>query len=406
MTVTGTPDSDERGRRVWQHAVFYSWLVVASVGPLSDRIGAGEGVLLPLVLITVLAAWYAAWMVWAKPLAGRAAVGYLAGAGAVWVSLLLVDGSFLLLGTMVFAPHCLESRRFGLAVLGLGVGGWIWQRWAATGAVAWQEIVIALLIGLVGVASVGYVSSHVRVSAERKRLLDELHAAQDAQAAAQRRAGIADERQRLARDIHDTLTQGFASIAMLLEAAEETTPTSAPARRHVSQALRTARDSLADSRRVVWALRPEQLDHTELPEALRQLAERLSEETGLRVDTAVTGTPLPLCPDAQTALLRVAQEALANVRRHANAQHANLTLSYMGDAVTLDVHDDGIGFDHEHSGSAAGVGLRGMRERLDHLGGTLLVETAPGQGTTLVASLPATAPATSPPTEATAGLSR
>ncbi|MPZ89532.1 MAG: hypothetical protein GEU81_16010, partial [Nitriliruptorales bacterium] len=344
-------DSGERGRRSWQHAFFYSWLVVATVGPLSDRVTSGEGLLLPLVLIAVMAAWYALWMVWGTELTGRATVVYLTGAGALWLSLLLVDGSFVLLGMMVFAPHCVESRRFGLAVVALGTGGWIWQRWAATGAVSWPEVVIALLIVLGGAATVGYVGSHARISAERKRLLDELQAAQEARAAAQRRAGIAEERQRLARDIHDTLTQGFASTVMLLEAAEETLPVTGPSRRHVAQALRTARESLAESRRVVLALRPTQLDDTALPEALRQLADRLSEETGLPAETTVTGTPAPLVLETQTALLRVAQEALSNVRWHARAHRASLTLSYMDGVVMLDVQDDGIGFDTKEIGT-------------------------------------------------------
>ncbi|MEV4895078.1 sensor histidine kinase, partial [Nonomuraea sp. NPDC055795] len=219
-------------------------------------------------------------------------------------------------------------------------------------------------------------------SAERKRLIDELQAAQEARAAAERQAGVAAERQRLARDIHDSLTQGFASVVMLLEAAQATLPDN----KHLSQALRVTRENLAESRRVVGALRPGDLDECGLPEALRRLSARLCEETGVQAHTVITGMLRPLEAHVQAELLRVAQEALANARRHAGAEQVTLTLSYMEDLVVLDVHDDGGGFDPERA--ASGHGLSIMRERMEQLGGTLLVESAPGAGATVVAGVP------------------
>lgn len=385
-------DSAERRRPVWQHAFFYSWLLLATVGPLSDRFQSGRPLLLPTALIVALAAWYASWHMAREPAAGRVPWVYLAGAGLLWLALLAVDTSFLLVGLNVFAPYCLQTLRIGLTVVVLCTGGWLWQRGVTTGSLSWPEILIAALFAVSGSTAVGYISSLARTSAERKRLIDQLEAAQAGRAAAERQAGMAAERQRLARDIHDTLTQGFASIVMLLEAAEALLPAGDPARRHVSQALRSARESLGESRRVVWALRPGQLGGGELPEALQRLAERLSDETGVQTEAVVTGTARPLSPQAQTALLRVAQEGLSNVRRHARAGHVSLTLSYMDDVVALDVQDDGNGFDAGRIAALqeqlAGVGLKTMRERVEELGGTLVVESTPGEGTTVAATLP------------------
>ena len=385
-------DAAERRRPFWQHAFFYSWLLLATVGPLSDRFQSGQPLLLPIALILALAAWYASWHVRRQPAAGRVPAVYLAGAGLLWLALLAVDTSFLLVGLNVFAPYCLHSLRIGLTVVVLCTGGWLWQRGVTTGFLSWPEIVIAALFAVSGSTAVGYISSLARTSAERKRLIDQLEAAQAGRAVAERQAGIAAERQRLARDIHDTLTQGFASIVMLLEAAEALLPASDPARRHVSQALRSARENLGESRRVVWALRPGQLGGGELPDALQRLAERMSDETGVQTEALVTGTPRPLSPQAQTALLRVAQEGLSNVRRHARAGRVNLTLSYIDDVVALDVQDDGDGFDTGRiaalEAQLAGVGLKTMRERVEELGGTLVVESTPGEGTTVAATLP------------------
>lgn len=210
-----------------------------------------------------------------------------------------------------------------------------------------------------------------------------------------RKAGILGERQRLAREIHDTLAQGFTSIVMNLEAAEgalsEEVPEEGRTRWHLDQARFTARDSLTEARRLVWALRPEYLDNASLPEALAQLAARWADSSGVEASTNVTGTPRPLPAEAEITLVRVAQEALANVLKHAGASRAVMTLSYMSDLVALDVIDNGVGFDpgSGHTDTPeGGFGLKAMGERIGQLGGSLIVESAPGEGTTLVAELP------------------
>jgi signal transduction histidine kinase len=239
--------------------------------------------------------------------------------------------------------------------------------------------------------SAAYISTIVRQSRERQRLIEELRAAQAELAEAERQAGVLEERQRLARDIHDTLTQGFASIVMLLEAADAALDPTHRAARNITQALRSARDNLAESRRLVWALRPKALSDTPLPVALDRLARRLSEETGIHAETVVTGTATALDGDLETTLLRAAQESLANVRKHARATAVTITLSFMDDVTVLDVQDDGIGFTQSHSAGgdgSKGLGLRAMRERVEEAGGTVSVESNRGEGTTVVVSVP------------------
>ena len=211
-----------------------------------------------------------------------------------------------------------------------------------------------------------------------------------------RRAGLIGERQRLAHEIHDTLAQGFTSIVMNLEAADAILPAgdSPQAHWHLDQARLTARESLAEARRLVWALRPKLLEEAPLPEALARLAERWSEGSGIPAHTAVTGAPRPLPPEVEATLFRVAQEALNNVGKHARARQTALTLSYMNDYVTLDVRDDGAGFDPDNAGGStdgSGFGLGAMRERIERLDGTLSIESAPGEGTTLAVGLPVVA---------------
>jgi signal transduction histidine kinase len=270
-------------------------------------------------------------------------------------------------------------------------GGWIWELWNEPGSIPWPAILGALLALAAALLTVAYVATIVRQSQERQRLINQLRETRSELAEAERQAGVLEERQRLARDIHDTLTQGFASIVMLLEATEASLVSDHPARWPVSRALQSARDNLDESRRLVWALRPEALADTPLHAALERITRQLSEETGIRADVEVTGTMRSLEAAQEITLLRAAQESLANVRKHARASEVTVTLSFMDDVTVLDVHDDGVGFvsrvPPEQSGKG-GLGLRAMRERVEQMGGTVSVESSPGDGTTVVVHLP------------------
>ena len=169
---------------------------------------------------------------------------------------------------------------------------------------------------------------------------------------------------------------------------------SAPAQRHLELARQTARESLAETRRLVWALRPEALDRHPLPHVLHELTEEWSVKAGIEARFDITGGSYQLLPEIEVALLRIAQEGLANVHKHAGAERVVLTLSYLEDLVTLDISDDGVGFEPDSSKpgirpqDAGGFGLVSMRERVGQLGGSLSIEGTPNKGTTLAAALP------------------
>jgi signal transduction histidine kinase len=240
-----------------------------------------------------------------------------------------------------------------------------------------------------------------------------------------REAGVLDERQRMAGEIHDTLAQGLTGIITQLQAAEQASGDPAGWRRHLSAATTLARESLTEARRSVQALRPEPLETAQLSDALAGVAERWSALHRIPVQVTTTGTVRPARPDAESALLRAAQEALANVAKHAGATRVGLTLSYMEHDIALDVRDDGRGFDPARltsrlfrnrtahgrpaaggpegseagpghprggpAGRAGGFGLAAMRRRIESVSGTLQVESEPGGGTAISACVPATA---------------
>jgi signal transduction histidine kinase len=192
------------------------------------------------------------------------------------------------------------------------------------------------------------------------------------------------ERQRLAREIHYTLTQQFTSIIMHLSAAR--LGDSAALQARLQQAEQAARDGLDEARRMIWGMRPEQLDNASLVESIEGLAARWSVENTLKMALTVTCTPQPISPSIDVAVLRIFQEALHNIKKHARAQNVMITLSYMSDALALDVADDGRGFDHAEDRS--GFGFKSMRERAQEHGGELTIESEPGRGTKIAVSIP------------------
>jgi signal transduction histidine kinase len=229
-----------------------------------------------------------------------------------------------------------------------------------------------------------WVSRIIEQSAERAVIIDQLEATRAELDAIQHEAGRMAERQRLATDIHDTLAQGFTSILMLIQAAQADLDGSHPrAGGHLDLAARTARENLAEARVLVQDLAPAQLDGGTLPDALR----RLSQAPGVDASFGLSGAPRPLPMATEVVLLRVCQEALANVRKHAGARSAAVRLDYDPDAIRLEVSDDGAGFDPARVNG--GYGLRGMRTRVAEAGGTLTVRSAPGAGTHVSAMVPA-----------------
>ncbi|MFB7917999.1 sensor histidine kinase [Streptomyces sp. NPDC056061] len=262
-------------------------------------------------------------------------------------------------------------------------------------------------------------SERQRELSERQReLIDDLLRTRRELAATERREGTLAERQRLSMEIHDTLAQGLSSQQMLLQAADRTWDADpATARRHIRTATGIAECNLAEARRFVHDLAPADLaEGGGLEAALRTLAARETAQAQGRLSVRchvegeqVEGEQHAVLPDrVQSALLRIAQGALANVKEHAHATEAALTLTHLDDQIVLDVADDGQGFvpagSTERTAGVRGHGLPAMRARLRQLGGTLTIESAPGEGTVLSAAVPLTpAPAPAPaPTPAPA----
>ncbi|ASW58024.1 two-component sensor histidine kinase [Plantactinospora sp. KBS50] len=290
-------------------------------------------------------------------------------------------------------------------------------------AVLWLLVVLFNLMLASAVGWFGLLNS--RQNQRRKVIIDELAEANrklavtmreneglHAQLLTQaREAGILDERQRLAREIHDTIAQGLAGIITQLEAAEQARDRRGDWQRHVETATGLARESLTEARRSVRAVGPEQLDTGRLPDVLADLVARWSARYGVPGRLTTTGTVRRVHPEIEVTLLRTAQEALTNVAKHAGATRVGLTLSYMDDQVTLDVRDDGRGFAtavgaRVGAGGAVGVGAGGadrpgdpdggfgltaMRQRIDRVAGRLEIESEPGGGTAISASVPALA---------------
>ncbi|MEX1019513.1 MAG: sensor histidine kinase [Litorilinea sp.] len=235
-----------------------------------------------------------------------------------------------------------------------------------------------------------YLNGIMTQSADRRELIEQLEATRAELAAAERREGILQERERLAREIHDTLAQGFISIITHLEASEQNLADNvAQSRHHLLQAKEMARRGVSQARRVVQDLRPEVLENSPLPEAIGRVVEDWMQQSGIQAQTTITGTHSHLHPEAETTVIRAVQEALANVQKHAQASSAQVTLSYMDDVLMLDIQDNGIGLENASPpGKDGGYGLIAMRQRVTQVGGSLTVESEPGEGTTVVIQLP------------------
>ncbi|MFF5443973.1 sensor histidine kinase [Streptomyces sp. NPDC012888] len=398
--------------RLCLHALLLGLLVLACVRAFADGSpGAAPAVLAASALFAlVYAAGTRAPSVHRSPRAGAL---WLAGLGAAWAVLLVVspDGLWIAFPLYFLQLHLLPLR-WGVAAVPVTAAAAIAGFLAHSGEITPGAFLGPLLGGAVAVATVLGYQALYRESERRRELIDELIATRAELAAAERSAGIMAERERLAREIHDTLAQGLSSIQLLLRAAERTLPEGAPAAGHIARAREAAQDNLAEARRFVRALTPPDLEHGSLAAALERLC---AGAPGPRVRFSLSGTPAALPTPYEVALLRIAQSALANVVRHARAGRAEITLTFMDTAVALDVVDDGRGFDPapaspgrrpgpgasgddcgdgRGAGSdgdgydGGGFGLPAMRSRAESLGGTLTVESAPGQGTAVAATLP------------------
>ena len=299
--------------------------------------------------------------------------------------------STLLLFVLFPQLWAMLQRREAAIISVVGMAGFALVRWWAfdfsalhVSGLAVSAVVsvgLSLALGL-------FIDRVIREAESRADTIDELRATQDRLAAAERDRGVHEERERLSREIHDTLAQGFTSVVALARASASALARGdhALVAERVALIEQTALDNLTEARLIVAELSPAHLQSRTVPEALERLAASVTHESGVEVRVEVRGEPVALGGSGDVVLLRTAQEALSNVRRHSGARHTRLVLTYAVAEVRLEIADDGRGFAPESVPSC--FGLDGVRARVAELGGTATLTSTPGSGTTLSVVLP------------------
>ncbi len=395
-------------RWVW-YAFFYAVLLFADIVCLATGVSGWWADLMLIVFNCGIGAWYFIYIrvdpaYWEQHKVLM--LLYFCAGWAFWYSFTIPFSPYLFLLSglcpQVFMLSRLSWRISAstfLTALGLG------RLWYMSGII--DQTFLIIMVFSVGSILLGiFITMLIRQSQQRYRLLLELRETRQELALVERHAGIVEERHRLAGEIHDTLAQGFTSIIMHIASVNDAVkdvPDGIPSLQwHLEQIDRVAHENLAQSRQLMWALRPELFARASLSQVLDDLLQQWSAESAVSGRFVVTGTPCILLPEVEVLLLRVAQEGLTNIRKHASAAHVVLTLSYLGDVVALDVQDDGRGFEyarlkecqsiafsHKHPLSGH-FGLKTMCERIEQCNGTFSLESTCGEGTVLAITLPVT----------------
>ena len=405
--MTNTVDRSLAELSSWEKWVnsFFGWMPYAALGVslVLAQFGAEDTPdrLTSLALVVAAAAW--TWLTFTRngaptQVAQRFLYLYFIGFAGLAALLIFSETVFIVYAITGFF-HAYLLRPWPLAVIGIAAAGFlvhshivITESTSATwaiylGVVAFQTLAVAA--GFYGGQKITEIAEERRRTLENLELAMEENAGLHAQLVAQaREAGVLDERQRLAGEIHDTIAQGLTGVITQIEAINQFPDDAEELRRRLDTAAELARQSLSEARRSVQALRPGQLDSTRLPEALSGIVSRWSEVTGVAAEAHTTGEARPLHPEIEVTLLRAAQEGLANVAKHAAATRAGVTLSFMDDSVALDIRDDGTGFDVGAAPSGQSFGLAAMRHRVRDVHGTMYVESAPGDGTAVSVRIP------------------
>ncbi len=401
MSVDVVPEDPAPGpagtAHVWErflvgwHVAFWLFVVLAAVWLLATtHLTTGQRVE-GLVLVAVLGASYALLVLrgdcrddWRSP-------AYLTIAVTVVGFACALDVTMSMLLFVVFSHVWMFSRSttwgaFWATALTLSAGAGFMSNIGWTQEVL-REVAPQLLVALGFSVLLGFwVARIIDQSKGRADLITELQTARADLAAAENARGALAERERVAREIHDTLAQGFTSIVMLAQGAAARLPHDPDAAAdRLGTIEEVARDNLAEARALVAALSPVDLDGRTFADAVRRLGERFARETGLAVRVEAPEAVAHLTRDGEVVLLRAVQEALTNVRRHSGASSVVLRLVPEDGDVRLEVTDDGQGFT---PGSAEGYGLTGMRGRVGEVGGEVDVASAPGGGTHLVVRVP------------------
>ena len=331
---------------------------------------------------------------------------WLVGTTAVWVadmalSPVAVYWVFILFFIYLRAFNDWRGLTFVVAGLAISIGFQVPSGLTLGG-------VMGPALSAVVVVAINYAFTTIgRVSREREALIDELLETREQLAASEREAGRAQERERLAHEIHDTVAQNLSSIQMLLHAAERDLKATglseeeleAPMKR-MEAARRAASNNLAETRAMIAALTPAGLRQASLSEALERIARDFSAASDMNIEVETHGEAGALPMRTEAGLLRIAQGAVSNAVQHSGATRVRVTLNYEADGARLDVVDNGVGFDvAAQAGKPAGLGhlgLDAMRSRAAELGGELTIESAPGGPTALSVAVPCELPAAEP----------
>ncbi|MEV6172181.1 sensor histidine kinase [Streptomyces sp. NPDC051954] len=382
------PNVWERTFRLWDPYFAVVWVVtVVFVLGAADP---GRPVRLAAIgLLALLVPWYVLVgrpVLMAEGQDERRSLGYVAGAVLLFLPPGIMVGETRVL-TFALIPQCFMALRMRWAMTAVlvinvvPVAGWS-LLWRPAPRILFANSVSAV-VSIVFSAAIGsWIIRVIEQSRERAELIAELDASRHELSRLSAAHGALAERERMAREIHDTLAQGFTSLLMLTQAVEaELDRDPAQARRHLALMDETARQNLAEARALVAGGTPADLDGASLPDALGRLAAR--HDATLKV----TGPVRALPAGPEVVALRSCQEGLANARKHAGSSTSvAIGLAYADDTLTVSVRDDGCGFD---AGAVHdGYGLAGLRARAAEVGGTAQVSSAPGDGTTVTVRLP------------------
>jgi signal transduction histidine kinase len=401
-----TSDQDRRvhhSRPAWArtlvfwHVIFYAVLAMTLITSLFDNLTAARQIVLVALLVAAaLSHWFIGWPAATSRRRRPANVYRLLLIACCGGAVALHPQSIFVLFVVcpqiwLLTERALEGIFFSvllLTVVGAGevyAAGWTWG--AFWGNLPWLLVSLGCTL-MLGV----WIEQVIKQSEQRGELIGQLESTRDELAEAHHAAGAMAERERMAREIHDTLAQGMTSIVMLAQAAQVELQRGGAdqAGTKLASIEDTARENLAEARALVAAFTPVALSGATLTEVLRRQAERFAAETGVDVqvsldmpDEAVAALP----QGQQVVVLRAAQESLANVRKHAGATQVRIALGIAADGICIEIRDDGLGF--EPQAPASGFGLAAMRGRVEESGGTVQVDSAPGCGTRVQVLIPA-----------------
>lgn len=384
-------DRHEWDRLVWGwHAVFGA-LAAVTAGLLlfDDRVAMHQRIA-GLAVLVAWSGWYAA--TGARALRhepDRLGLRYLLVAVPLAAGLFAAHPAGAVMLFMIYPQlWALLTVRWAIAGTAATVGltSAVMLAWMGPEPGRWRDVLVTAAVSLLLAVALGlWITRVIEQSRRRADLVRELAETRAELAAVSHHSGVVFERARLAREIHDTLAQGLASVLLQLEAAEADLGDRPTAREHLDRARHIVRENLDEARAMVSAGTPPPLRDSSLPIALRQVVERVGPEFAGRVTLTIRGEPRALPANQEVVLLRTAQEALANAGKHAEATRTEVCLEYHPTQVRLRVSDDGRGFDP--TGHGGGFGLAGLRDRVRQAGGALELVSAPGAGATLSVEL-------------------